>query len=227
MLLLVGLGNPDPGYERNRHNVGFMALDEIADRHGFSPARARFQGLAADGRLAGEKVLALKPTTFMNCSGRSVGEAARYFKIPPEDIVVFHDELDLVAGKIRVKLGGGHAGHNGLRSLDQHIGKNYWRVRIGIGHPGDKDKVEGHVLKDFSKAEQKWLEPLLTAIAEAVPLLIDGDEGAFMNKVTTLTRPAPKKGSEPSKNTASGTGGASTGKNERNDGPRGGTGNGL
>jgi PTH1 family peptidyl-tRNA hydrolase len=227
MLLLVGLGNPDPGYEHNRHNVGFMALDEIADRYGFSPARARFQGLAADGRLVGEKVLALKPTTFMNCSGRSVGEAARYFKVPPEDVIVFHDELDLAAGKIRVKLGGGHAGHNGLRSLDQHIGKNYWRVRIGIGHPGDKDKVEGHVLKDFSKAEQKWLEPLLTAIAEAVPLLIDGDAGAFMNTVTTLTRPAPKKGSEPSEKPESGTDGVSTGKNERNDGPRGGTGNGL
>ncbi len=230
MLLLVGLGNPDPGYEHNRHNVGFMALDEIADRRGFSPARARFQGLAADGRLAGEKVLALKPATFMNESGRSVGEAARYFKIPPEDIIVFHDDLDLAAGKIRVKQGGGHAGHNGLRSLDQHIGKDYWRVRIGIGHPGDKDKVEGHVLKDFSKAEQKWLQPLLAAIAEAVPLLIEGDEGAFMNKVSTLTRPAPKKASgQPEKPAsaadAAGTG-ADTGKDEKNGGPRG-TGDGL
>jgi len=191
MLLLVGLGNPEPGYERNRHNVGFMALDEIAERHAFAPARARFQGLAADGRLVGEKILALKPTTFMNESGRSVGEAARYFKIPSEDIIVFHDELDLVAGKVRVKQGGGHAGHNGLRSLDQHVGKNYWRVRIGIGHPGDKDKVQGHVLKDFSKDEQTWLKPLLDAIADAIPLLVEGDEGAFMNKVTVKTRPEP------------------------------------
>lgn len=193
MLLFVGLGNPDPDYENNRHNVGFMAVDEISGRHGFAPARARFQGLVAEGRLAGDKVLALKPTTFMNLSGQSVGEAARYFKIPPEDIIVFHDELDLAAGKIRVKQGGGHAGHNGLRSLDQHIGKDYWRVRIGIGHPGDKNKVEGHVLKDFSKDEQKWLQPLLSAMADAAPLLAEGDESGFMNKVTTLLRPGPKK----------------------------------
>lgn len=193
MLLFVGLGNPDPDYENNRHNVGFMAVDEIADRHGFSAARARFQGLIAEGRLAGEKVIALKPTTFMNESGRSAGEAARYLKIPPEDIVVFHDELDLPAGKVRVKKGGGHAGHNGLRSLDQHLGKDYWRVRIGIGHPGDKAKVTGHVLKDFSKAEQKWLEPLLAAIADAAPLLAAGDQSGFMSKVTVLVNPKPEK----------------------------------
>jgi peptidyl-tRNA hydrolase, PTH1 family len=191
MLLFVGLGNPDPEYRDNRHNVGFMAVDEIVRRHGFSPARARFQGLAAEGRLDTERVMILKPATYMNESGRSVGEAARYFKIPPEDIFVFHDDLDLAAGKVRVKNGGGHAGHNGLRSIDQHIGKDYWRIRVGIGHPGDKSKVHGHVLKDFSKDETKWLTPLLEAMAEAAPILCEDDASGFMSKISVLTRPPP------------------------------------
>jgi PTH1 family peptidyl-tRNA hydrolase len=190
MLLFVGLGNPEPGYQDNRHNVGFMAVDEIIDRHKFPLPRARFQGLVSDGRLGQERVLILKPVTFMNESGRSVGEAARYLKIPPEDIVVFHDELDLSAGKVRVKSGGGHAGHNGLRSIDRHVGKNYRRVRIGIGHPGNKNKVHGHVLHDFSKEEYKWLDPLLAALATASPLLAEGDNSGFMSKVALALQPA-------------------------------------
>ena len=202
MLLFVGLGNPEPGYRDNRHNVGFMAVDEIIDRHGFPPPRARFQGLLSEGRLGQERVLILKPATFMNESGRSVGEAARYFKIPPEDIVVFHDELDLAAGKVRVKMSGGHAGHNGLRSVDQHLGRDYRRVRIGIGHPGDKGRVHGHVLRDFSKDEIKWLAPLLDAMAGAAPLLAEGDDSGFMSKIALATQPSrppksnPKTGGE-------------------------------
>jgi len=189
MLLWVGLGNPEPGMARNRHNIGFMAIDVIAIRHGFSPWRQRFRGLVAEGTLSGEKILALKPMTYMNESGTSVQPAAAFYKLPTEAITAFHDELDLVPGKVRVKRGGGAAGHNGLRSLDQVLGtQDYWRVRLGIGHPGHKDRVYGHVLGDFSKADRDWLLPTLDAVAEATPLLAAGKPEDFMTKVALLAR---------------------------------------
>lgn len=191
MLLVVGLGNPGGDYARNRHNIGFMAVDEIVHRHGFSAWRNKFQGEVAEGRLGSQKVLVLKPMTFMNESGRSVAAAAQFYKIPPEDIVVIHDELDLAAGRLRVKVGGGHAGHNGLRSIQSFIGADYKRLRLGIGHPGEKSKVTGHVLKDFSKAEQDWLEPMLDALAKHFPLLAQGRDTDFMSKVA-MDAPAPK-----------------------------------
>jgi len=189
MYLLVGLGNPGSGYAKNRHNFGFMAVDEIIRRHSFSAERIRFQGLTADATLAGEKVMALKPTTFMNESGRSVGEAIRFFKIPPENVIVLHDELDLPPGKVRVKVGGGHGGNNGLRSIDAHIGKNYRRVRLGIGHPGDKNLVSGYVLRDFAKAELPAIDKTIDAVAKHIDLLIRGDDAGFMNKVALDTAP--------------------------------------
>ena len=196
MLLLVGLGNPGSKYNDNRHNIGFMAVDEIVRRHNFNSPKARFQGLTCEGRLGSEKILILKPQTYMNLSGQSVGEAARFYKIPPEDIVVFHDELDIPATKIKFKTGGGNAGHNGLRSIDQHIGKNYHRVRMGIGHPGDKDRVHGHVLGDFAKADQKWLEQMLDAVAVAAPALTDRSgetAGAkFLNEIGLQLKPNNK-----------------------------------
>lgn len=184
MLLWVGLGNPEPGMARQRHNIGFMALDVIARRHGFSPWRQRFKGLCADGVIAGHKILALKPMTYMNLSGASVQAAAAFFKIAPPAITAFHDELDLAPGKLRVKRGGGAAGHNGLRSMDQHLGSpEYWRVRLGIGHPGDKHRVTGHVLGDFTKDDQAWLEPWLDAVADAAPLLAQGRPEDFMTRI--------------------------------------------
>jgi peptidyl-tRNA hydrolase, PTH1 family len=192
-VLLVGLGNPGPKYAGNRHNIGFMALAAIARRHNFGAFRARFRGEVASGQLTGQDALALKPLTFMNESGLSVGEAARFYKIPPASVFVFHDELDLAAGKVRVKLGGGAAGHNGLRSIDAHFANGYWRVRLGIGHPGDKRRVLGHVLDDFDETDRQWLDPVLAAVAENIPLLVAGDEGAFMSKVAlALTPPRPK-----------------------------------
>lgn len=195
MRLFVGLGNPGSRYARQRHNVGFMAVERIAERHGFGPWRSRFQGRLAEGVLAGERVWLLEPQTFMNDSGRSVAEAVRFMKLPLGDVVVLHDEIDLAPGKVRVKLGGGVAGHNGLRSLATCLGsKDFRRVRIGVGHPGHKDRVVGHVLSDFHKAEQSWLEPLLDAVAEAAPLLAAGDDAGFMNRVALLTQraqPAP------------------------------------
>jgi PTH1 family peptidyl-tRNA hydrolase len=190
MLLLVGLGNPGPEYARNRHNVGFMAVDEIVRRHGFGPWRKRFQGQTCEGMVAGEKVLALQPQTYMNLSGQSVGEAMRFFKLIPEQVVVFHDELDLPQGKVRVKKGGGHGGHNGLRSIDDHIGKDYWRVRLGIGHPGQKELVTGYVLHDFAKADQVWLEPLLDVLAKEFPLVA---EGAVARYASRIALPGPGK----------------------------------
>lgn len=183
-LLLVGLGNPGAAYAGQRHNIGFMAADAIAHHHRFPPFRARFHGEVAEARLGGRDVLILKPLTFMNESGRSVAACAWFFKIPLGDLIVFHDELDLAQGKVRLKQGGGAAGHNGLRSLDAHLGNAYWRVRLGIGHPGVKERVLGHVLGDFAKADRAWLEPLLAALAEHVPLLVAGERTAFLNKVT-------------------------------------------
>jgi len=196
--LFVGLGNPGERSAGHRHNIGFMALDEIVRRHRFSSERRRFQGLAAEGLLDHTKVLALKPQTFMNESGRSVAEAMRFYKLSPDDVVVFHDELDLAAGKIRVKRGGGLAGHNGLRSLAQHLGKDFRRVRLGIGHPGHKDRVHKHVLSDFAKTDQRWLEPLLDAVAEAAPLLAKDDDAGFASKVSLiLNPPKPKEKKKP------------------------------
>ena len=189
MLLWVGLGNPEPGMARNRHNIGFLALDTIALRHGFGPWRPRFKGLVAEGVVGGHKVLGLKPQTYMNASGESVQAAAGFFKLPVEAITAFHDELDLIPGKVRVKRGGGAAGHNGLRSMDRMLGSpGYWRVRLGIGHPGDKERVLGHVLGDFAKADRDWLLPVLDAVADAAPLLADGKPEDFMTKVALLAR---------------------------------------
>ena len=190
MRLLVGLGNPGPEYARNRHNVGFMAADEIVRRHGFSAFRGgKFQGDLAEGMLGGRKVLILKPMTYMNESGRSVHACATFYRIEPADIVVMHDELDLAGGKVRMKRGGGHAGHNGLRSIHAHLGEGYGRVRIGIGHPGDKARVKGYVLKDFSKAEQEWVEPLVESIADNAPYLAEDDDARFQSGVAEDVRP--------------------------------------
>ncbi len=184
MLLWVGLGNPELGMARQRHNIGFMAVDRIAERHGFSPWRQRFKGVIAEGSIGGAKVLALKPMTYMNDSGAAVQPAAAFFKLEPGAITAFHDELDLAPGKVRVKRGGGAAGHNGLRSMDRTLGTaDYWRVRLGIGHPGHKDRVLGHVLGDFAKVDATWLADLLDAVADAAPLLAGQQMEAFMSKV--------------------------------------------
>ena len=188
MLLWVGLGNPEPAQARHRHNIGFMALDAIARRHGFSPWRQRHKGLVAEGMVGGTKVLALKPQTYMNGSGDSVQPAAAFHKIPPQDICAFHDELDLIPGKVRVKRGGGAAGHNGLRDMQRALGTpDFWRVRLGIGHPGHKDRVHGHVLGNFAKVDT-WVEPLLDAVADAAPLLAQGKPEDFMTRVALLTQ---------------------------------------
>ncbi len=202
MLLLVGLGNPGPRYAGNRHNIGYMAVDEIVRRHGFGPWRGRFQGQMAEGRMAGLKLLALKPETYMNESGRSVGEALRFYKLEPTTALVFHDEIDLRFGKVKVKRGGGPGGHNGLRSIDAHIGQDYRRVRLGVGHPGHKDLVHPHVLKDFSKDEEKTVDKLLDAVAGELPKLLAGDDGAFMSRIAFLMappqpKPQPNPGPEP------------------------------
>jgi peptidyl-tRNA hydrolase, PTH1 family len=191
MLLWVGLGNPEPGMARNRHNIGFMAIDTIAIRYGFAPWRQRFKGLVSEGNVAGEKILALKPQTYMNESGASVQQASAFYKLPTEAITAFHDELDLVPGKVRVKRGGGAAGHNGLRSMDRILGtQDYWRVRLGIGHPGQKERVLGHVLGDFVKGDREWLLPVLDAVADAAPLLVEGRPEDFMTKIALLARDA-------------------------------------
>jgi PTH1 family peptidyl-tRNA hydrolase len=212
MKLFVGLGNPGGQYAFNRHNVGFMAVDAIAAAHDFPAWRKRFSGLVAEGKLGQEQVLLLKPQTFMNESGRAVGEAVRFYKLDLSEVVVFHDELDLAPGKVRVKTGGGVAGHNGLKSLTAHIGNDYVRVRIGIGHPGSKDLVTGYVLRDFAKAEHQWLEPLLGAIAENAPYLAEGANDKFQSRVAHAMQsepadaeePAPHKKTEPGKKAGSG-----------------------
>jgi peptidyl-tRNA hydrolase, PTH1 family len=197
MRLLVGLGNPGSRYERNRHNIGFMAVDAIVRRHRFSPSRSKFSGELAEGTIGGEKVLALKPQTYMNDSGKSVLGAASFYKIPPADIIVIHDEVDLAPGKLRVKRGGGAAGHNGLRSIDAHLGNDYWRVRLGIGHPGIKELVPHYVLQNFLKEEEAWVAPLVDAVAEAIPLLAEGNDQAFMNRVALILNPPRPKPPRP------------------------------
>ncbi len=193
MKLLVGLGNPGADYARHRHNVGFMAADAIAAAHGFGPWRAKFKGEIAEGRLGTERVLILKPGTYMNLSGDSVRAAMQFFKLEPGDVIVLHDELDLAPGRVRVKLGGGTAGHNGLRSLGAHIGPDFVRVRLGIGHPGDKRLVTNHVLGDFAKADADWLDDLLAGIADGAPALAAGDTQAFLAAVARrLPPPEPK-----------------------------------
>ncbi len=189
MRLVVGLGNPGSQYARNRHNIGFRALDAIAERHGIGPFRPRFEGEIADGRLAGHRVLLLKPLTYMNESGRAVGAAVHFFRLSPADVIVLHDELDLQPGRVRVKSGGGHAGHNGLRSLHAHIGADFMRVRLGIGHPGDKDRVAGYVLQDFAKADEPWVAALTTALGDAFQLLLDDNAGEFMNRIARAVKP--------------------------------------
>ena len=189
MYLVVGLGNPGEKYAGNRHNIGFMAADEIVRRHSFSSYRAKFQGELAEGKIGTQKVLVLKPQTFMNESGRAVNEAVTFYKIHPEDIIVLHDELDLAPGKLRVKRGGGHAGHNGLRSIHAHVGDAYARVRLGVGHPGDKNQVSDYVLKDFAKADQDWIVPELDSVADNIDLLFEERDSDFMTRVAQAVRP--------------------------------------
>jgi PTH1 family peptidyl-tRNA hydrolase len=202
MKLFVGLGNPGEKYRSNRHNIGFTTVDRIAERHGFGPWRKKFQGLVSEGTIGGERVTLLKPETYMNESGRSVGEAQRFLKIPLSDIYVFHDELDLAPGKVKVKAGGGNAGHNGLRSISAHIENEYKRVRLGIGHPGSKDVVIYHVLNDFAKSDREWVNVLLDAVADAAPYLAKGDDARFLSDVARSsqdeadTKPVKRKAAD-------------------------------
>lgn len=190
MQLWVGLGNPGEKYARTRHNIGFMAVDRIAEDHGFAPWRSKFQGRLCEGSLGGDKVLLLKPETFMNLSGNSVGEAMRFFKLTPADITVFHDEIDLAPSKVRLKTGGGHAGHNGLRSVHSAIGPEYHRVRLGVGHPGRKEAVAGYVLHEFAKAEAEWLEDVIRGLADGAPDLAKGQGPEFLNAIARRAAPA-------------------------------------
>lgn len=196
MLLFAGLGNPGEQYAGHRHNVGFMAADAIARRHSFSPWSRKFQGLIAEGRIGGDRAILVKPQTFMNLSGQSVGEAMRFYKLSPGDLTVFYDELDLTPGKVRVKTGGGAGGHNGIRSIDGHVGQDYRRVRIGIGHPGVRELVTPHVLGNFAKADHVWLDPLLDDIAANADLLAKGDDAGFMNRLARASA-APEKEPRP------------------------------
>jgi len=193
MRLLVGLGNPGPRYAGNRHNIGFMAVDAIVRRHSFSPIRERFHSLTAEGTIDGERVLALAPQTFMNDSGRAVQAAVQFFKLQPTDVIVLYDEIDLPLAKVRAKRGGGAGGHNGIRSIDAHIGADYWRVRMGVDHPGQKEMVKAYVLMDFFKEEHATVQAMLDAVADAIPLMIAGDDGRFMNKVNLALNPPPPK----------------------------------
>ncbi len=190
---MVGLGNPGSRYERTRHNLGFIAADAIVRRHGFGAYRRKFQGELAEGMIAGERVYALKPQTYMNASGDAVGEAARFYKLSAAEIAVLHDELDLAPGKLRAKLGGGTAGHNGLLSVEAAIGADFWRVRLGIGHPGVRELVQPYLFRNFDGEEMAWVAPLLEAVAEALPLLVIEDAPGFMNKVALILKPPPPK----------------------------------
>lgn len=188
MLVIAGLGNPGSNYENNRHNIGFMAVDSIHSRHGFSPWRAKFRALIAEGRVAGEKLLLVKPQTYMNHSGQALAAVLGFYKLNPADMIIIHDELDIAAGKIRIKTGGSSGGHNGIKSLDAHCGADYRRLRLGIGRPcAGKERVRHHVMGDFAKAEQAWLEPLLAAIGNNIGLLVQNDANGFMNKIFTET----------------------------------------
>ncbi len=192
--LLVGLGNPGPEYALHRHNVGFMALERVASRHHFGAAKSRFRGLMAEGRIGSSKVLGLKPTTYMNRSGDAVAEALQFYKLKPEQVIVLYDEIDLAPGKLKVKKGGGAAGHNGIRSIDAAIGPDFWRVRIGVGHPGHKELVHGFVLHAFSKADRDWLDPLLDGIADEIDVMVDGKSELFMTRVAArLAPPKPRE----------------------------------
>ena len=201
MLLIAGLGNPGAKYQANRHNIGFMAADAIHRRHNFSPWSKKFRAEIAEGEIAGQKVLLIKPQTFMNLSGESVGEAMRFYKLAPADLVVVYDELDLPAGKARLKTGGGHGGHNGIKSIDAHCGKEYRRLRLGIGHPGAKELVHNHVLGDFAKADKSWLEPLLDTLADHVDMLVRGEDSQLMNKMALALggKPEPETAATPRK----------------------------
>ncbi|MBB4272501.1 aminoacyl-tRNA hydrolase [Rhizobium mongolense] len=183
MLIIAGLGNPGSKYAGNRHNIGFMAADAIHRRHGFSPWSKKFKAEISEGELGGEKVLLIKPQTYMNLSGEAVGEAIRFYKLQPSDLVAIYDELDLPPGKARLKIGGGNGGHNGIRSLDAHCGKDYRRLRLGIGHPGVKELVQHHVLGDFARADQAWLQPLLETLADNADMLVRREDSQFMNKL--------------------------------------------
>jgi PTH1 family peptidyl-tRNA hydrolase len=196
-LLIAGLGNPGAEYARNRHNAGFMAVDTIHESYDFGPWRSRFQGFISEGTLGKRKTYLLKPATYMNDSGLSIGPAMRFFKLPLTALVVMHDEIDLAAAKLKVKTGGGDAGNNGARSITATLGPDYRRVRIGIGHPGEKHRVHGHVLGNFSKADEEWLVPMLSAIAEAAPMLAKDDDVGFMSKVALLTKPPPARKEKP------------------------------
>lgn len=202
MKLIVGLGNPGPKYARNRHNIGFMALDRIASDHGFPAWKSKHQGVVSEGRFGSDRAVLLKPETFMNKSGDSVGAAMRFYKLEPEDVVVLHDEIDLAPGKVRWKVGGGHAGHNGLRSIHAHIGPDYARVRMGVGHPGHKDAVPGYVLRDFPKADEGWLDDILRGCSDGAPHLVRADGPKFTNAVALRVVPprsgtGEKSGSKP------------------------------
>ena len=202
MLFIVGLGNPGAKYSGHRHNIGFMAADAIHEEHGFNRWSKKHGALVAEGMLGSDKTLLIKPQSFMNESGRAVGEALRFYKAEPGDVVVMHDELDLPPGKVRIKTGGGNGGHNGLRSIEAHIGKDYRRIRLGIGHPGHKDRVTGHVLGDFAKADRDWLDPLLDSLARNAPLIADGEDAMLMNRLSIQTdsnEPLGAKGSDKAK----------------------------
>jgi PTH1 family peptidyl-tRNA hydrolase len=199
MLVVAGLGNPGASYAGNRHNIGYMAADAIARRHSFSPWRNKFKSLIAEGEINGERVLLIKPQTYMNLSGEAVGEALRFHKVELSNFLVLYDELDLPPGKLRVKTGGGAGGHNGIRSIDSHCGNAYRRVRLGIGHPGHKDLVQRHVLGDFAKADREWLEQFLDAVADNFPLLVKGDDSTFMNRVALATGGKEDKPAKPEK----------------------------
>lgn len=189
--LIAGLGNPGREYELNRHNIGFLAVDQLADKYGQGAEKSAFKGLVQSGSINGKAVLFLKPQTFMNLSGESVGAAMRFYKIPIENVIVLHDELDITAGTVKIKQGGGHAGHNGLKSIDQHAGNNYWRMRLGIGHPGEKHRVTGHVLGNFTHDEMDWLEPMLLDLVDNFPLMLNGQSAQLAKNFAAKSFTSP------------------------------------